>query len=290
MTTLHAFGCSITQGHALPDVVKPIVDDQGQPLTDEQVRSLLAQNLAHWEDIHLYQASDLAWPQVLGNQLGMTVRNSARRGSCFHQIARQCAVAAPDIKPQDIVIVMWTYLSRISLQWPARTAVPLCNIIEPQWGWRTRILPGFNKFFGLSPSKNTDQHRDTLIHKYIHDTVQYAYLDPMGVYNQYYTSLVLQIMTAGFLKATGARVIHLSVEPESYVLQLEHARSSLDPSLASPYVIPHPDTWYNLDIDHDSCRIIHDPTIPPAENDMHPSVTHHQNFAQHLVQRYFVSH
>ena len=33
MTTLHTFGCSITQGFALPDVVKPILDDSGKPIT-----------------------------------------------------------------------------------------------------------------------------------------------------------------------------------------------------------------------------------------------------------------
>ena len=34
MSTLHTFGCSITQGFALPDVVKPALDDKGKPLFD----------------------------------------------------------------------------------------------------------------------------------------------------------------------------------------------------------------------------------------------------------------
>lgn len=280
MTVLHTFGCSITQGFALPDVVKPICDPQGRPLTPAQLAA--AGIKFHWEDIHLYQPSQYAWPQILADRLGCAVVNHARRGSCFQQIARQCAVAAGDITSKDTVIVMWTYLSRLSLQWPARTSVPLANIIDGHF--RTRRLPGFNKFFGLSRSDQTaDQH----IYRYIH-TLTDSYLDPMGVYNQYYNHLILQTMTAGFLANTGARVIHLSVEPESYLSQLEAARSQLDPTLRDPYTIPHPDSWYRLQVDHDCSRVIHDPSIPPAENDTHPSVRHHVNFAAHVYSQYFV--
>jgi len=281
MTTLHTFGCSITQGFALPDVVKPICDSQNRPLTAEEIKAQGIQ--VSWEDIHLYQPSQYAWPQVLADNLDIPVINHARRGACFQQIARQCAVAAASIKSTDIVIVMWTYLSRLSLQWPARTSVPLANIVDPSQGWRTRILPRFNKFFGLSNSK---QEQDQHIYEYIHKSM-YTYLDPMGVYSRYYNNLILQTMTHGFLTATGARVIHLSVEPESYLSQLETARQELDESLKDPYVIPHPDSWYNFTVDHQSCVVIHDPNIPPAENDMHPSVKHHRNFAQHIYQQYF---
>jgi hypothetical protein len=211
------------------------------------------------------------------------VENHARRGACFSQISRQCAVAAPRIRPTDTVIVMWTYLSRISLQWPARTAVPLCHIVDRSF--ITRILPGFNKFFGLERSDVKTMAADNHIHKYIHDSTAYTYLDPMGVYNRYYNNLVLQSMTAGFLAATGARVIHLSVETESGIQQLERARSQLDPSLREPYCIPDPRDWHDVSVDHHSCQVILDPTIPPAENDMHPSVLHHRNFAQHLHTR-----
>jgi len=41
MSTLHTFGCSITQGFALPDVVAP-------PLTTEQQQELDRDN--HWSD------------------------------------------------------------------------------------------------------------------------------------------------------------------------------------------------------------------------------------------------
>lgn len=280
MKTLHTFGCSISQGFALPDVVKPLVDEQGQQLNSQQIIELGPR--VNWEDIHLYQPSKYAWPQMLANRLDIPVVNHARRGACFQQISRQCAVAAKEVKPDDIVIVMWTYLSRLSLQWPARTSVPYCNIADPTFGLQTVIL-GFNKFFGLERASDCDQH----IQQYIEDSTRTTYLDPMGVYNRYYNSLVLQSMTDGFLRATGARVIHLSVETEPVVNQLAKAAEDLDASLREPYRIPHPDSWYDLSVDYDSCWVILDTSIPTAENDMHPSVTHHANFADHIHNKYF---
>ena len=273
---LHTFGCSITQGFALPDIV--------QPLTEQQLEDL--GRPFHWMDVHLYKPSEYALPSVLAAKLNIPVINHARRGACFQQIARQCAVSIKDIQPNDIVIVMWTYLSRLSFQWPARTSVPLCNMIDPHLGWFTTILPGWNKFFGLSPSPKSKDEADKHIHEFIEDATN-CYLTPMGLYNQFYNSLVLQQMTDGFLTATGARVIHLSVEPESYTDQLEDMRQELDPSLKEPYNIPHPNEWYTMVVDHSSCRVILDPSIPPAENDMHPSVTHHKNFADHIYNLYF---
>lgn len=290
MTTLHTFGCSITQGFALPDTINPVLDDQGRPLDSSQVQDMIERKIVKWEDIHLYKPSDYAWPAVLADRLGIAVKNYARRGACFQQISRQCAVAARDIQPDDIVIVMWTYLSRLSVQWPARTTVPFCNIVDPFCGWQTKILPGFNKFFGLSAAPKNTSVTDDRIHQYIQDSAKYTYLNPLGIYNQYYNNLVLQQMTAGFLNATGARVIHLSVEHELPLRQLEKARQNLDDSLRSPYVIPHPDQWYTVSVDHTSCLVIHDTSIPPAENDMHPSVQHHSNFALHIYKRYFQNH
>jgi hypothetical protein len=282
MKTLHTFGCSITQGFALPDVVKPVLDEHGRPLNDQQLKELGV----HWSDIHLYKPSEYAWPSVLASKLEVPVQNHARRGACFQQISRQCAVAAKHIQPDDIVIVMWTYLSRLSLQWPARTAVPFCNVAHPHWGLRTVIL-GFNKFFGLERSLESNQDTEERIQKYIHDSTKNTYLDPMGIYNRYYNNLVLQQMTDGFLRATGARVLHLSVETESSKDLLEQVRSDLDNTLKDPYNIPHPDEWYSIAVDHNSSFVILDPSIPPAKNDMHPSVEHHRNFAEHIYKLYF---
>lgn len=284
MTKLHTFGCSITQGFALPDVVQPVLDPQGQPYTPQQIRDLGIE--INWEDIHLYKPSEYAWPSVLAQKLGVPVENHARRGACFQQIARQCVVGAKHIQPDDAVIVMWTYLSRLSLQWPARTTVPFCNIVDPNWNWSTVIL-GFNRFFGLSKSTKHTLQEDAPTQQYIENSVRSTYLDPRGIFNSYYNNLVLQVTVDGLLRSTGARVLHLSVEPEPYTLQLESARQELDESLREPWTIPHPDQWYNIDTDHDSCRILHDPSIPPAENDMHPSVTHHKNFADAVHQLYF---
>jgi len=283
MPTLHTFGCSITQGFALPDVVQPLLNSQGEPLSLDEIQAL--DNKPHWEQIHLYAPSQYAWPAVLAQQLNIPHQNHARRGACFQQIARQCAAAAKDIQPEDTVIVMWTYLCRLSLQWPARTAVPFCNIASPHWGFHTVML-GINKFFGLSYSAHSTDSEDAGIQKHIKATAESA-LDPLGVYNHYYNKLVLQCMTDGFLRATGARVIHLSVETQPVLGQLEVARQALPPSLQTPYTIPDPSQWYDLAVDYSSCLTIHDPSIPPAENDMHPSVTHHRNFALQVYNTYF---
>ncbi len=284
MKTVHTFGCSITQGFALPDVVQPLLNDQGQPLSLKEIEDL--GTAFNWELVHLYAPSKHAWPQVLGDELGMKVINHARRGACFQQIARQCATGVKDIKPDDTVIVMWTYLSRLSMQWPARTSVPFAHFVDTNWGWSTAMV-GFNKFFGLSRSATSTDSTEEQIRKYIEHSTKHTYLDPMGVYNRYYNNLVLQQMTDGFLRAAGARVIHLSVEYEKSKQQLAQAAQVLDASLKTPYNIPHPDDWYSIQVDHSSCRVIHDPNIPPAANDTHPSVQHHRNFADHILTRYF---
>ena len=283
MSKLHTFGCSITQGHALPDVVKPVINTStGEPYTPEEIDKLGIK--INWEDIHLYQPSDYAWPKVLGDKLGVNVNNYARRGACFNQIARQCVDNVKHIQPGDTVIVMWTYLIRLSLQWPAKTSVPLCSVIDSNDNFKSYILPGFNKLFGLSNSK---KDRDQAIHRYIEEYTSNFYLNPIGLYDNYYNKLILQQTTDGFLKQTGARVIHLSVEAQSYKDQLEECRELLDDSLKMPYNIPNPNDWYSMDIDHDSCVVIHDPSIPTAGFDNHPSVTHHRNFAEHIHKKYF---
>lgn len=279
MTTLHTFGCSITQGHGLPDVVKP-------PLTAEEEVALGRES--HWADEHILKASNYAWPKLLGDKLNLPVQNYAKRGACFQQIARQCAVSAQNIKPDDIVIVMWTYFSRLTLQWPARTAVPLTHIPAPENNFLTRILPGFNKFFGLSQLKEPDPFDETegKIYNYIQSSINYTF-DPLVMYDRFHNNLVLQTMTDGHLRSTGAKIIHLSVEYQPYIDQLEGARQALDTSLQSPYEIPDPNDWYSLSVDHDSCRIIHDPSIPLTGENGHPNVQHHINYANHIYEKHF---
>jgi len=283
MARLHTFGCSITQGFALPDVI-------AQPLTPEQEQAL--DRPSHWSDEWLDRASVHAWPQVLADSLDMSVINHARRGSCFQQIARQCAVAQEDIQQDDTVIVMWTFLGRVSMQWPARTSVPLHHYIDAKKSLSTVLWPGFNKLFGLSASSasakgsNIVSAVDDELYKFIHDSTNTTF-NPLGVYDRYHNSLLLQIMTDGFLRSRAKRVIHLSVETDPYIDQLERAARDLDPSLQEPWEIPNPRSWYTVPIDHTSCEVILDPSIPTAENDMHPSVTHHKNFAQHVQNRYF---
>ena len=264
-------------------MVRPALDYEGVPLSNQQI---IEQGI-HWTDIHLYQPSKLAWPQQLGNRLNMPVVNHARRGACFQQIARQCTVAMDTIKPEDVVIVMWTYMSRLSLQWPARTSVPFCNIVDSQFGWQT-VIRGFNDLFGLSPTRNSTDRHEQQFQKYIEQATKHTYLDPMGVYNRYYNNMVLAQLCDSSLRGTGARVIHLSVEPESHIRQLEEARDDLHISMSEAYTaIPNPQEWYKLKVDHAVCDVMLDPTVPPAENDMHPSQTHHSNFADAVYRRYF---
>jgi len=284
MKRLHTFGCSITQGFALPDVVKPVCNDEGEPLTHKEMEAL-GDNF-NWNNVHLYQPSEYAWPKILADKLDVPVINHARRGACFNQISRQCAVGSKDIKPGDIVIVMWTYLSRLSLQWPARTTVPFCNVPDPKSNWQTIII-GFNKFFGLSPSDNNTDDTDEHIRNWIHDSVRHTYLDYLSVYDRYYNSLVLQQMTDGFLKATGANVLHLSVEIDSVEQQLEQVRQELPESLKDPYSIPDPTEWYSVEVDYSCTPVIFDSKIPLADNDMHPSVKHHKKFADYVYNHYF---
>lgn len=286
MSHLHTFGCSITQGFALADTIRPLVDDQGVALTDDQVQQQMDNGTIKWEDIHINQPSKSAWPQQLADRLNLPVTNHARRGACFQQIARQCVVAQDTIKPEDVVIVMWTYLSRLSLQWPARTSVPYCNIVDSQFGWQT-VIQGFNKFFGLSPHKDSTPTQDDDIQAYIKQATRQTYLTPMGTFNRYYNSMILQQTVASALHSTGARIIHLSVEPDSCPRQLKVAQQELPSTLREPYVIPDPAEWYTLKVDHRSCDVILDPSIPTAPNDMHPSEQHHSNFAEHLYRKYF---
>lgn len=287
MTTLHTFGCSITQGFALDDTINPILDEFGVPFSEEHLTELETQGKIHWDDYHLLKPSQYAWPAELGRLLDCETVNYARRGACFHQIARQCAEAHKAIEATDTVIVMWTYLSRISFQWPARQASPFVSMSDPYRGWQT-VLLGFAKVLGLShpvtAQKNLD---DEKIHEYIKTSVRNTYTPPLGQFDRYYNHMLLQQMTDGFLQSTGARVIHLSVEPIPSLQQLNHARLDLYDSLREYYSISEPTKWYTLEVDHSSSHVILDPSIRLAEDGLHPSVQHHKNFAQHVHKKYW---
>lgn len=281
MSTLHTFGCSITQGFALSDTIQPQLDSKGEPLQPHEVQHEIDSGTIKWEDIHILKPSQLAWPQLLGNRLNLPVINHARRGACFQQIARQTVTT--QIEPTDVVIVMWTYLQRVSLQWPSRTAVPYCNIVDPLNGWRSVRL-GINRWFGLSEGTNSEEDRE--IQQHIERTAQ-EQITPMGQFNHMYNNMVLQSISDGYLRHTGARVIHLSVEPESAPRQLMEIRDQLPATLRAEWCIPNPKEWYTVTVDHSVCDVILDPTIPTAPNDMHPSEQHHSNFADAVYTKYF---
>ncbi len=280
MQTLHTFGCSVTQGFSLPDVVKPLSDQDIHALGREPV----------WTDVHVLAPSVYAWPSVLARLLDIPVINSARRGACWRQIATQCAVAASSIQPDDTVIVMWSYLNRLSLRWPSRTSVPYASDINSDRSgmpWRSLRL-GFNKLCGLDRSSAADEAEDQQIQQWIRTATKTVYADPKDIYDRYYNNMLLQQMTDQFLRSTGARVIHLSIETESARSQLLAAQQDLEPSLRGEYQIPHINDWYTVPVDHESCYTIWDPNIPRSGQDnLHPSVQHHENFAQQVYTCYF---
>ena len=83
--TLHAFGCSNTQGVALPD---------------------MNQNDGTRYSIH-------SWPMELGKRLDMPVKNWAKGGNGIQTVARN--ILCVDFDPQDTVVILWPHLSRQNL-------------------------------------------------------------------------------------------------------------------------------------------------------------------------------
>ena len=143
MKTLHTFGCSITQGYALPDVVNPVLNDDGKPYTQQEINDKKIK--INWEDIHILKPSDHAWPKVLADKLNVPVINP-RRGACFPDSKTVCS-RAKDIQPSDTVIVMWTYLSHYRYNGLLESLLFVTLLI--QLGWKTVIL-GFNRFLVCS--------------------------------------------------------------------------------------------------------------------------------------------
>ncbi len=163
--------------------------------------------------------------------------------------------------------------------------MPYCHISDGTWGWRSRLL-GTNLNFGLSNHPNRNPAWDSKLEAHLDGRARLG-MDPLEVFNHCYNNLVLQVTVDGLLRSTGARVIHLSVEHQPTLQQLEFARQDLDRDMRPYDQTPAPQEWYSLEVDHTSCLTIFDPRIPPAENDMHPSVQHHANFAQLLQQKYW---
>lgn len=288
MQTLHTFGCSVTQGMALPDVVKHLSDQEITALGREPA----------WSDAHIPTPSKYAWPNMLAALLGTTVQNHAVRGACWQQIARQCAVAASTIKPGDTVVVMWTFFSRFSIQWPSMISSPYVATVfshSPIGATPTYQTVSFkdsgylhrNHNAGLDGADDPAHEKYKSLQKWIQHASKTVYTDPKHLYDRYYNNLVLQQMTHGFLRSTGARILHLSVETESGRSQLEAARRDLEKNLQLPQHIPHINSWYTVPVDHICCYAIWNENIPLAGDDLHPSVQHHENFAEQVYTCYF---
>jgi hypothetical protein len=86
MSRLITFGDSFTYGHGLADChVAP--------------------------DLAGTNPSELAWPALLGNKLGMTVVNESKPGNSNIEILRDI-LNFKDILPTDLVVVGWTFVVR----------------------------------------------------------------------------------------------------------------------------------------------------------------------------------
>jgi hypothetical protein len=39
-------------------------------------------------------------------------------------------------------------------------------------------------------------------------------------------------------------------------------------------------------VDHECYRVIHDPSLPTAGDDLHPGIEHHVNFAEYVLRQH----
>jgi hypothetical protein len=118
MGRLVTFGCSLTFGYALSDT---------------------------WPYREIYNASNLAWPGVLGSKLNLEVVNKGNPGAGQTEIFSN--VLDSKFEPDDTVITMWSYFDRLEFY----------KFLEPSKG--LRILQdhsSYRNFVILSDKYRTD--------------------------------------------------------------------------------------------------------------------------------------
>lgn len=118
MGRLVTFGCSLTFGYALSDT---------------------------WPYREIYNASNLAWPGVLGSKLNLEVVNKGNPGAGQTEIFSN--VLDFKFEPDDTVITMWSYFDRLEFY----------KFLEPSKG--LRILQdhsSYRNFVILSDKYRTD--------------------------------------------------------------------------------------------------------------------------------------
>jgi hypothetical protein len=92
MSKLITFGCSLTEGAALPDIW--VKDEHGEYYTSGP--------------------SKFAWPAVLGSKLNLQVDNKGRSGSSNKLIWLE-ALAYKDYSPSDVVVFLWSHMPRYTI-------------------------------------------------------------------------------------------------------------------------------------------------------------------------------
>ena len=86
MSNLFAFGCSNTYGEGLKDTANFAKKDM--------------------------PVSKFAWPQLLADKLSLTCNNYSAIGASNKQISKTILDNVDKIKKDDVIIVLWSYLSR----------------------------------------------------------------------------------------------------------------------------------------------------------------------------------
>ena len=271
MPTLHTFGCSNTWGWALPD--------------KHQVKPKL-----HTPSVH-------AWPSQLSKILRIPVINHAREGNDNRRISIQCYTA--DIKPDDIVIILWSYLDRDKFIWPTEDI--LINKSSLQ----------------LQDHFNDKKYPTAVFHK----KLIRAHGDGQFLYHIIYNNLLWQQNTYLFLKNKCETVLHISPTQEPHgATWIDRVANELMEARKIPYepledytvwfddgaqydptFYLHYTRWYSVPIDHftawrwlfnrecneygpDPVDIVTKEKIKFAPDGVHPSLESHITFAEKLAE------
>ena len=235
MSRLVAFGCSNTLGEGLPDVLR---DDR---------------------------PSKHAWPQLLGDKLGLSVVNLGKGGQSNKFICTQ--VLDTELHKDDLVVFMWTYFSRT------------CFFTEK--GFPRRILPSQMDWWQwLLRHKTTDEGKSNLPKKEM-KLIRDEYKLCMNYYEKYFSYFnsnyesYQQINFAKmYLDSKGIKNYHTTCEqlPFREDVQYIDSLSNLKPK-NTKVQIPN---WNTVNI---HSQTLYDKN---AADGSHPSMKAHKKIAQDI--------
>lgn len=193
MSRLVAFGCSVTAGQGLPDVINTM---ENSPDSDPIIRS------------------NLAWPSILSKKLGIDCINNGIPGK-GHKFVRW-QIQNFNFKKNDIVVVCWPSSKRH------------CIICKNQTSFNSIADTVWPYFRNIGPWNANDSHPNTIrrlsaireaYYKYIHyrfdsdveffTAIHYTklYLDSIGISN-FHTVSTQQKIIDGVLKWNNVELIN----------------------------------------------------------------------------------